>query len=99
MISIRTAKAVSATAMISRPDPRLEHGGDLTTARQLFPEAPQPFIDLKGCGASGNRCRAVGRDRKSTRLNSSHGNISYAVFRFKKKKIHHEIQIQENKTQ
>jgi len=32
--------------MISRPDPRLEHGGDLTTARQLFPEAPQPFIDL-----------------------------------------------------
>ena len=46
MISIRTAKAVSATAMISRPDPRLEHGGDLTTARQLFPEAPQPFIDL-----------------------------------------------------
>src|SRR3712207_8603756 len=25
-------------------------------------------------------------DRKSTRLNSSHANISYAVFRFKKKK-------------
>src|SRR5947207_4781834 len=46
MISIRTAKAVSATAMISRPDPRLEHGGDLTMARQLFPEAPQPFVDL-----------------------------------------------------
>src|SRR5205823_7086151 len=46
MISIRTAKAVSATAMISRPDPRLEHGGDLATARRLFPEAPQPFIDL-----------------------------------------------------
>src|SRR2546422_8016632 len=27
-----------------------------------------------------------GRDRKSTRLNSSHGYISYAVFRLKKKK-------------
>src|SRR3712207_8697758 len=26
-------------------------------------------------------------DRKSTRLNSSHANISYAVFRLKKKKI------------
>src|SRR5438445_3806677 len=26
------------------------------------------------------------RDRKSTRLNSSHANISYAVFRLKKKK-------------
>src|SRR3712207_8809628 len=28
-----------------------------------------------------------GRDRKSTRLNSSHANISYAVFCLKKKKI------------
>src|SRR3712207_7483908 len=29
------------------------------------------------------------RDRKSTRLNSSHANISYAVFCLKKKKIPH----------
>src|SRR3712207_7822273 len=29
----------------------------------------------------------VGRDRKSTRLNSSHANISYAVFCLKKKNI------------
>src|SRR3712207_8502426 len=28
-------------------------------------------------------------DRKSTRLNSSHANISYAVFCLKKKKQHH----------
>src|SRR3712207_8244225 len=28
------------------------------------------------------------RDRKSTRLNSSHANISYAVFCLKKKKLH-----------
>src|SRR3712207_8255839 len=38
--------------------------------------------------------RAVSRpggpgDRKSTRLNSSHANISYAVFCLKKKKQHH----------
>src|SRR3712207_8776298 len=32
--------------------------------------------------------RAVERDRKSTRLNSSHANISYAVFCLKKKKTH-----------
>src|SRR2546429_3727642 len=32
------------------------------------------------------RLRAGGRDRKSTRLNSSHGYISYAVFCLKKKK-------------
>src|SRR3989449_5690420 len=30
--------------------------------------------------------RAVARDRKSTRLNSSHGYISYAVFCLKKKR-------------
>src|SRR3712207_8942106 len=37
-----------------------------------------------GCGKGR---RAVGRlDRKSTRLNSSHANISYAVFCLKKKK-------------
>src|SRR3712207_7649914 len=33
----------------------------------------------------------VSRDRKSTRLNSSHANISYAVFCLKKKKIIHSI--------
>src|SRR3712207_8961434 len=31
------------------------------------------------------------RDRKSTRLNSSHANISYAVFCLKKKKSQHYI--------
>src|SRR3712207_7543331 len=31
---------------------------------------------------------AVHADRKSTRLNSSHANISYAVFCLKKKKYH-----------
>src|SRR3712207_6886654 len=31
----------------------------------------------------------VGEDRKSTRLNSSHANISYAVFCLKKKKNKH----------
>src|SRR3712207_9205197 len=34
-----------------------------------------------------HRGRAAHRDRKSTRLNSSHANISYAVFCLKKKKI------------
>src|SRR3712207_1411255 len=31
----------------------------------------------------------MGQDRKSTRLNSSHANISYAVFCLKKKKTQH----------
>src|SRR5258707_10310763 len=36
--------------------------------------------------ARSHRHRAAGTDRKSTRLNSSHANISYAVFCLKKKK-------------
>src|SRR2546422_6145200 len=35
--------------------------------------------------------KAEGRDRKSTRLNSSHGYISYAVFCLKKKKKKHKM--------
>src|SRR5258707_8778704 len=40
-----------------------------------------------------------GRDRKSTRLNSSHANISYAVFCLKKKKFHtrhHHFHVRKN---
>src|SRR5699024_12217980 len=33
-----------------------------------------------------SQCRSIGIDRKSTRLNSSHVSISYAVFCLKKKK-------------
>src|SRR2546429_4635999 len=43
----------------------------------------------KGTGAARparSACAASPRDRKSTRLNSSHGYISYAVFCLKKKK-------------
>src|SRR3712207_8470119 len=32
------------------------------------------------------------KDRKSTRLNSSHANISYAVFCLKKKKVHTHVE-------
>jgi cobalamin biosynthesis protein CobC len=37
-----------ASGMVSRMDATqpLEHGGDLDAARRLFPDAPQPFIDL-----------------------------------------------------
>src|SRR5947209_11135361 len=43
-------------------------------------------IDRQRARAGGQcHCRSIG-DRKSTRLNSSHANISYAVFCLKKKK-------------
>src|SRR3712207_9073189 len=40
----------------------------------------------RSAGPHARRRRAGLRDRKSTRLNSSHANISYAVFCLKKKK-------------
>src|SRR5216683_7277672 len=47
---------------------------------------------------SRRRCRCQARDRKSTRLNSSHDQISYAVFCLKKKKFNNEyMRTQQNK--
>src|SRR3712207_7723803 len=48
-------------------------------------------LHANGSSRSGQRRRASFRDRKSTRLNSSHANISYAVFCLKKKKKKHYI--------
>src|SRR3712207_7977420 len=42
-------------------------------------QAPDVFVILA--------CGGCARDRKSTRLNSSHANISYAVFCLKKKHL------------
>src|SRR3712207_8946276 len=39
-----------------------------------------------GCGGCESEVLDILQDRKSTRLNSSHANISYAVFCLKKKK-------------
>src|SRR5690348_17853556 len=59
----------------------------------LFPYTTlfrSPAAEIDGPGAvrrplSANAHRALSRDRKSTRLNSSHPSISYAVFCLKKK--------------
>src|SRR3712207_7891681 len=51
----------------------------------------QPDLELEAGVAAANPLAGVRRellDRKSTRLNSSHANISYAVFCLKKKNIH-----------
>src|SRR3712207_8971591 len=47
-------------------------------------EAPRDA--LRVCRLAQAALPATARDRKSTRLNSSHANISYAVFCLKKKK-------------
>src|SRR2546422_8501359 len=63
-------------------------------ARPIEPGLRHPAVRLlrpPGARAPGGR-----RDRKSTRLNSSHGYISYAVFCLKKKKT--EVNVYESCT-
>src|SRR3712207_7795900 len=53
-------------------------GEDGVAGRDLVELGEDALLDL----------HPLGQDRKSTRLNSSHANISYAVFCLKKKKHH-----------
>src|SRR5215217_9079109 len=52
-----------------------------TTLFRSASRQPRPPV-----GLGQDRSRCLRADRKSTRLNSSHANISYAVFCLKKKK-------------
>src|SRR3712207_8364394 len=69
----------------------LQHGRDLRPVEALLlgPEGGHPtaWLRLGRTRRNGARTTSAGADRKSTRLNSSHANISYAVFCLKKKKI------------
>src|SRR5690606_40895873 len=51
--------------------------------------ARSPVKGAKGAARRTMRRAALSRDRKSTRLNSSHVKISYAVFCLKKKNAKH----------
>src|SRR3712207_8106553 len=63
--------------------------------KQHFTQPPARFseatlvktLEENGIGRPSTYAPIVSTDRKSTRLNSSHANISYAVFCLKKKKI------------
>src|SRR5690625_6222777 len=80
----------SATAMRSRM------AENKTSTREKPKAAPKPYkVDSKKprsrlvfCNATPSTAQLVVIDRKSTRLNSSHVAISYAVFCLKKKKKH-----------
>src|SRR3712207_7079010 len=71
---------------------RRSHGGCQPRRRDCLP--PPGGVALPG-GAASRLLRGVDtRDRKSTRLNSSHANISYAVFCLKKKKeVHYRMHV------
>src|SRR5258707_9920711 len=63
----------------------LQQSGLFSPIRMRLPELPAHMRQLDP-GIDQNSMSVA--DRKSTRLNSSHANISYAVFCLKKKKIY-----------
>src|SRR5256885_16427223 len=71
----------------------IEASGSLSVARlTASPLAPLPGLDpLFPRRNAAIRRRGQTRDRKSTRLNSSHLVISYAVFCLKKKNTHYTL--------
>src|SRR2546422_2217822 len=77
--------------------------GDHHQLPRLRTPASAPDASLTTCPVS-NAVSLPRRDRKSTRLNSSHGYISYAVFCLKKKKTnihqsirhHHTLQLHQS---
>src|SRR3712207_6853563 len=74
-LSLHDALPISVRAPRAPPPPRPSATRPQRRRSVGAPTAPHP-------GDTGPR----GSDRKSTRLNSSHANISYAVFCLKKKK-------------
>src|SRR3712207_7841448 len=69
----------TATARLQTIRTRLEE-------RRRIVESAAARLEQEARLALQNGREAEARDRKSTRLNSSHANISYAVFCLKKKK-------------
>src|SRR3712207_8884617 len=76
--------AVFAAAGIDVVCTANNHSGDYGSAALLEQGRVLDGMNLGHAGSGPDRVTAC-RDRKSTRLNSSHANISYAVFCLKKK--------------
>src|SRR3712207_8706251 len=62
----------------------LQQGGEVSGLARV--DGPVALAELRELRARGEGDELLAGDRKSTRLNSSHANISYAVFCLKKKK-------------
>src|SRR3712207_7351041 len=76
---------------VERGEEAVRHGDDLQKGSGWEADRPgkrvtDPRADVTEVRSFAGRTALRARDRKSTRLNSSHANISYAVFCLKKKK-------------
>src|ERR1039458_10582627 len=75
------------------PESGVSAAADAAAGASLHAELPQPGRDAvlgqEGEPVGGRAGKLSRGDRKSTRLNSSHLGISYAVFCLKKKNIPH----------
>src|SRR3712207_7031899 len=71
-------------------DDRPVGGGTAVERHELSRQDGDRLVHV---GVLARAARRHHRDRKSTRLNSSHANISYAVFCLKKKKKNHSSDI------
>src|SRR3712207_9520241 len=79
-LSLHDALPIWPNADIDQADPAAI-GADQVVGRHLIFAPAAPLADQRK-----RVLGLAGEDRKSTRLNSSHANISYAVFCLKKKK-------------
>src|SRR3712207_6970011 len=80
---LRDLMTILSNDLVGRCDDRLRGSIVLLEAEDFeVGIVPLEVEDVPDVGAA----KAIDRDRKSTRLNSSHANISYAVFCLKKKK-------------
>src|ERR1035441_7385330 len=99
VLSLESRRAAEMEQLIRKQDgepfvapsvreiPLEENSAAFAFAERLFAGAFDMVILLTGVGTRQlNRLLATRLDRKSTRLNSSHLGISYAVFCLKKKK-------------
>src|SRR5688572_32022631 len=78
-----TVTQLSPPSYVVAMNPNHAPGKDLSVARPFAPGVVEPR--KKYAARSLSPAITAGKDRKSTRLNSSHSQISYAVFCLKKK--------------
>src|SRR5260221_5379375 len=85
------------TTLFRSPDRGARPGRAAARApdRRILQHGAHPAIGRDLRGADSRLVRDMKRDRKSTRLNSSHTVISYAVFCLKKKKANREQLLRE----